>query len=216
MGVKVKPVVRDIDIQVLKYYIQYSEEHGIMPSMREVCSALDITSPAALRYYNERLVSNGYISVQDGVARSVKVLRNPSGTPYIGGSENTIMIPLVGKVAAGIPILATQNIDCYCRFPMEDFDGKETYYSLRVHGDSMINAGIFDNDMVIVKKTDDAEEGQIIVALIDDEATVKRYYTDGANFVLKAENPNYQPIITNRLKIQGIVVGVYRIFDKVK
>lgn len=170
----------------------------IPPTVREICAELKIKSTSTVHKYINQLVEEGYLIKEDGQNRT---LRLPS--------EDTVSVPLVGTVTAGIPITAIENIDSYVSFSGYKGDPKELF-ALNVRGDSMINCGIFDKDVVIVRRTPTAANGEIVVALIDDSATVKRFYKENGHFRLQPENDDYEPIITNEVSILGKVIALIR------
>ena len=189
--------------RVLEYIKKEIKDTGYPPSVREICAALGFKSTSSAHQYIWRLAEKGYIDKGDLKTRAIKVV----------GTEPTISIPVVGKVAAGEPILATENIEDYMSIG-ESFFSKDSLrndnFILKVQGESMINAGINDGDYIIVSKQSTALNGQIVVAMIDGEATVKRFYKEKDYIRLQPENDNMDPIIAKDVQIIGKVIGLFR------
>ena len=189
--------------RVLEYIKKQIKDTGYPPSVREICAALGFKSTSSAHQYIWRLAEKGYIDKGDLKTRAIKVV----------GTEPTISIPVVGKVAAGEPILATENIEDYMSIG-ESFFSKDSLrndnFILKVQGESMINAGINDGDYIIVSKQSTALNGQIVVAMIDGEATVKRFYKEKDYIRLQPENDNMDPIIATDVQIIGKVIGLFR------
>ena len=189
--------------RVLEYIKKQIKDTGYPPSVREICAALGFKSTSSAHQYIWRLAEKGYIDKGDLKTRAIKVV----------GTESTISIPVVGKVAAGEPILATENIEDYMSIG-ESFFSKDSLrndnFILKVQGESMINAGINDGDYIIVSKQSTALNGQIVVAMIDGEATVKRFYKEKNYIRLQPENDNMDPIIAKDVQIIGKVIGLFR------
>ena len=189
--------------RVLEYIKKQIKDTGYPPSVTEICAALGFKSTSSAHQYIWRLAEKGYIDKGDLKTRAIKVV----------GTEPTISIPVVGKVAAGEPILATENIEDYMSIG-ESFFSKDSLrndnFILKVQGESMINAGINDGDYIIVSKQSTALNGQIVVAMIDGEATVKRFYKEKDYIRLQPENDNMDPIIAKDVQIIGKVIGLFR------
>lgn len=189
--------------RVLDYIKEQIRVTGYPPSVREICAALGFKSTSSAHQYISRLADKGYISKKDLKTRAIRVV----------GAESTIALPIVGKVAAGEPILAQENIEDYFSIGESFFNTdslKNDNFVLKVQGESMINAGINNGDYIIVSKQDTARNGQIVVAMIDGEATVKTFYKENGHFRLQPENDTMEPIIVNNLQIVGKVVGLFR------
>ncbi len=190
--------------KILEFLNIYNEKYGYFPSIREICSQFNFTSTSTVAYYLKQLENDGLISRVSGKNRAIKTEKN---------NENfkTNIFSVVGKVAAGKPIFATENIEDNISMPPELF-GINTgdMFILKVSGDSMINAGIFDGDKIIVKKQSTAENGEIVVVMIDDSATVKRFYNEKGHIRLQPENDFMEPIIVQDCQIIGIVTGLIR------
>lgn len=182
-------------------FIKESIENGFPPTVREICSALNIKSTSTVHKYINLLVDEGYLEKMDNHNRAIKLK---------GG--NSISVPLVGDVAAGQPILAIENISEYINFNT-DRNYSNDLFALKVRGDSMINIGIFSDDIIIVEQTDYAENGDVVVALVDDEsATVKTFYKENGHYRLQPENDSMDPIISDNVKILGKVTALLRYF----
>ncbi len=189
--------------RVLEYIKEQIRSTGYPPSVREICAALGFKSTSSAHQYVWRLAEKGYISKKDLKTRAMKIV----------GSESTIPLPIIGKVAAGEPILAQENIEEYFSIG-ESFFNKDSLkndnFILKVQGESMINIGINDGDYIIVSKQSTARNGQIIVAMIDGDATVKTFYKEKDYIRLQPENDTMEPIISKNVEIVGKVVGLFR------
>ena len=189
--------------KVFKYIKEKIQTTGYPPSVREICAAIGFKSTSSAHQYIERLAEKGYISKDDLKTRAIKIV----------GTESTIPLPIVGKVAAGEPILAQENIEDYFTIG-ESFFNKDSLkndnFILKVQGESMINAGINNGDYIIVSKQNTARNGQIVVAMIDGEATVKTFYKEKDYVRLQPENDNMDPIIVRDVEIVGKVIGLFR------
>ena len=190
--------------QILDYIQNYFREKGYPPSVREICAATNLRSTATVHSYLVQLEEKGYIKRDPQKPRAIEIIN-------MSGSRHLVDVPLVGKVTAGEPILAQENIENVFSLPKEMLPDAEVFM-LSVKGDSMINAGIFNGDYVLVQSTNTAENGDIVVALLEDEATIKRFYKENDCIRLQPENPSMAPIIVKDLKILGKVVGLFRRF----
>ncbi len=189
--------------KVFDYVKETIDERGVAPSVREICAAVGLKSTSTVQYHLNALVEEGLIERGDA---------NQKRTLTISGrSQKAHYVPLVGTVTAGQPILAVESIEDYVPVPVNS-SGRELF-ALHVKGDSMINASICDGDLVIVEKTPVAENGEIVVALIDDEATVKRFFKENGHFRLQPENDNYEPIIVDELAVLGKVIALIRNYE---
>lgn len=194
-----KPLGKSCKI-VYDYLLSCTAE-GRVPSVREICDATGLHSTSTVHSHLRTLESRGLIEREKGCNRCIKVNK----------TEPTAFIPLLGKVTAGLPILALEEVETYLPVSEEFRRGRELF-ALRVVGDSMINAGILNGDIVVVNRTSVAENGSIVVALIGEEATVKRFFKENGHFRLQPENDAFEPIITDELSILGIVVSLIRYF----
>ncbi|KXS41474.1 MAG: repressor LexA [Candidatus Frackibacter sp. T328-2] len=195
--------------QILNFIMQEINQKGYPPSVREIAKAVGLSSPSTVHSHLTTLEEKEYIRKDPTKPRAIEVLYEP-----IKEQENDkemINIPLVGRVTAGEPILAVENIEDTFPLPLEYIsDTSDKLFILTVEGESMIEAGILDGDYVIVKKQNTARNKDIVVALLDDEATVKRFFNEEDHIRLQPENPNMEPILTSDCKILGKVIGVYR------
>ena len=188
--------------EILEFVTARVTEDGYVPSVREICKAVGLSSPATVHYHLNQLCEEGLISKEPNKKRVIRLTNPQSGGSFV-------KVPVVGRVTAGQPILAQEYIEDYIQVPSDQIRGRETF-ALTVRGDSMINAGILDGDIIIVLRTPVAEDGQIVVALLGDEATVKRFYRDGGRFRLQPENDAYAPIYADEVQILGRVIALYR------
>ncbi|MDD2620650.1 MAG: transcriptional repressor LexA [Syntrophomonadaceae bacterium] len=191
--------------EILDYIKNSIKTNGYPPSVREIGQAVGLKSSSTVHAHLVHLEEKGLLRKDPSKPRALI----PTPDPGHENTSETIALPVVGSVAAGIPILAEQNIDAYFPVPV-DFLGKGNHFILKVKGESMIEAGIMDGDYLIVKEQADAANGEIIVALLEDEATVKRYYKRDACIELRPENSSMQPIIVNQVQIAGKVAGLLR------
>ena len=181
-------------------FLQERAQDGLPPTVREICAAAGIKFTSTVHAYLKTLEENGYISRQSGLNRAIRL-----------PGESVARVPLLGKVTAGQPILAVEEVEDYVPYSGGGYQPGELF-ALRVSGTSMINAGIFDKDVVIVHKTPTAVNGDIVVALVGDEATVKRFYKENGHFRLQPENDAFEPIIVDEVSILGKVVSLVRYF----
>ena len=195
-----KPL-NDSQIKILEFLKERMAE-GVPPSVREICDATGLKSTSTVHGYLRILEERGYITRESGVNRAIR----------IAGSDKTMQVPILGVVTAGMPILAVEDVEGYVPYASQSTIDPNTIFALRVKGDSMINAGIFDGDIIVVQRTPVATNGEIVVALIEDEATVKRFYKENGHFRLQPENDAYEPIIVDEVYILGKVVSLIRNF----
>lgn len=181
-------------------YLNEASSNGISPTVREICEATGLHSTSTVHAHLKVLEEMGYITRDKG-HRSIKL---PSEEP-------SVSVPVIGKVTAGLPIYAFEDISGYVPFSKKKAAGKELF-ALNVRGESMRDIGIYDGDVVICEKTSVAENGEVVVALIEDEATVKTFYREDGYYRLQPQNPDFEPIITDELSILGRVVALYREF----
>ncbi len=196
---------------VYDYIKENIKKNGYSPSIRDICSALEIKSTSTVHMCLERLERKGYIQKENGKSRTLRIESPVTDEP--AREDGALSIPILGKVTAGVPILAVENYDGFVQYPAGIGRSPDNpMFALRVSGTSMIEAGILDGDIVIVEKTPTAENGDIVVALIDDEATVKTFYKENGHFRLQPENHTMLPIIVNSLMILGKVVASVRYY----
>ena len=183
-------------------YLKECSENGRVPSVREICENTGLSSTSTVHYHLKHLEDKGYIVREHGVNRCIQIT----------GEEKSVSVPVLGKVAAGNPIVAIEDIECYVPVPEKLKRGKELF-ALRIQGESMINAGILNDDIVIVHRTPVAENGEIVVALVEDSATVKRFYKEDGHFRLQPENDLFDPIIVDEVILLGKVVSLIRNYE---
>lgn len=194
-------------LEILNYLKKEIKEKGYPPSVREICDAVDLKSTSTVHGHLNRLEQKGLIRRDPTKPRAIEIL-DESFYPM---RQELVNVPIIGKVTAGQPILAVENIEDYFPLPV-DYVKNDTVYMLHVQGDSMIEAGIFDKDLILVRKQSTAENGDIVVALIDEEATVKRFFREKDHIRLQPENPAMSPIIVKDVTILGKVIGLFRKF----
>lgn len=192
--------------EILDYIKACILKKGYPPAVREICEAVHLKSTSSVHSHLETLERNGYIRRDPTKPRAIEVLDNQFSTQR----REAVQVPIIGTVAAGQPILAEHNIEEYFPIPSEYLPAGGEVFILRVKGESMINAGIFNGDQVIVQQMNIAENGDIVVALLDDSATVKRFYRENGHYRLQPENDTMEPIIVSDVQILGKVVGLFR------
>ena len=197
---KQKEILEYIKVQIL--------ERGYPPAVREICEAVHLKSTSSVHSHLETLEKNGYIRRDPTKPRAIEICDDS----FQMVRREMISLPVVGNVAAGQPILAEENIESYFPIPAEFIPGGDPSFILKVRGDSMINAGINNGDQIFVQSCSTARNGDMVVALIDDSATVKTFYREKGHIRLQPENDNMDPIIVNDCKILGKVFGVFRIY----
>ncbi|CDZ74933.1 LexA repressor [Peptoniphilus sp. ING2-D1G] len=195
------------ELDILLFLKKYLDAKGYPPTVREICQALNIKSTSTVHGSMEKLEYKGYIKRDPTKPRAVEILE--SSDDILLPKKKTMDIPIVGRVAAGMPILAYDNIEDTHPLPL-DFTKDRDLFILKVSGESMINAGILDGDYVIIEKTNFAKNGDKVLALIDDESTIKTYYKEKSGYRLQPENDYMDPIYVKDLKILGKIVGLYR------
>ena len=187
--------------EIYNYITYHIKEHGYPPTVREICAELSIRSTSTVHRYLKELVTEGRIEMAENQNRAITLVeenRAPAGT-----------IPVLGRVAAGSPILAQEEVEEYVPYP----GNTEGLFALRVRGESMIKCGILNDDIVVVRQMKEARNGEIVVALVEDSATVKRFYKEDGHFRLQPENDAYEPIIVDSVEILGKVISVVRSYD---
>ncbi|WP_101913170.1 transcriptional repressor LexA [Megasphaera vaginalis (ex Bordigoni et al. 2020)] len=192
--------------QILEYIRSCVHQNGYPPSIREICSSVGLSSTATVYSHLKSLEENGLIRRGSSKNRTIELLDEGSWR-----SKKVVPVPIVGQVRAGVPVLAEEVIEDVYPFPAE-FIGDDDCFMLTVRGDSMRDAGILEGDWLIVRKQDLARNGEIVVAMLEDEATVKRYYLEKDCVRLQPENDAYEPIYTRNCKILGKVIGVFRLY----
>ena len=199
--------ISDKQREILEYIKQEILNRGYPPAVREICEAVDLKSTSSVHSHLETLEKNGYIRRDPTKPRAIEIIDDNFNLTR----REVVNVPLVGRVAAGEPILAVENVENYFPIPIEFMPNAESFM-LKVKGESMINAGILDGDSVLVEKRSDAHNGEIVVALVDDSATVKTFYKENGYIRLQPENDTMDPIIVEDCSILGKVFGVFRFF----
>lgn len=189
--------------QLIFDYLKERIDMGVPPSVREIGQAVGLSSTSSVQSNLNALERKGYIERDPLLKRSIRI---------VGQGESVQRVPLLGVVTAGIPILAVEQIEEYIPYNGRISKDKPVF-ALHVRGESMLEAGIFDGDIIFAEQTPVAENGEIVVAMIDDEATVKTFYKENGHFRLQPQNDAYEPIITDEVTILGRVVGLYRNYD---
>lgn len=195
--------------RVYDYLKEKIASQGYAPSVREICADLNIKSTSTAHMYVERLASKGLINRENGKSRTMILAENEEIKKSEGNSYN---VPVIGQVAAGTPILTAQNFDGYIGFSSEKKYQPDLLFALHVKGDSMKDIGILNGDIVVVEKREYADNGEIVVAMIDDEATVKRFFKENGIYRLQPENSEMQPIYADEVSVLGKVVADIRYY----
>ena len=199
--------ITDKQLEILKYMESECLRKGYPPSVREICKAVNLSSTSSVHAHLSSLEKNGYIRRDPTKPRAIEILDDS----FQMVRTETVPIPVVGRVAAGEPILAEENISSYFPIPSEYLPKTANdIFGLEVHGNSMIKAGILNNDILIVESQNTARNGEIVVAMIDDGATVKTYYKEDGHYRLQPENDSMDPIITDHVEILGRVRSLFR------
>ncbi|MBR2949713.1 MAG: transcriptional repressor LexA [Lachnospiraceae bacterium] len=194
--------------EILDYIKEEILKRGYPPAVREICEAVNLKSTSSVHSHLETLEKNGFIRRDPTKPRAIEICDDS----FQMVRTEMVSLPVIGNVAAGTPILADQNIENYFPVPAELVPNGEPSYILKVRGESMINAGIYDGDQIFVQSCHEARNGQMVVALIDDSATVKTFYKENGHIRLQPENDTMEPIIVDDCKIIGKVFGVFRIY----
>lgn len=193
--------------EILEFIKDQILTRGFPPAVREICEAVNLKSTSSVHSHLETLEKNGYIRRDPTKPRAIEILDDQFNLTR----REMVQVPIIGQVAAGQPILAQENIEDYFPFPADQMPNKQLFL-LRVKGESMINAGILDGDYVLVEQDATASNGDMVVALIEDGATVKTFYKEEGVFRLQPENDFMDPIIVREVSILGKVIGVMRFF----
>ncbi len=195
--------------EILDYIKEQIINRGFPPTVRDICAAVNLKSTSSVFSHLEALERNGYIRRDLAKPRAIEIVDDSFNLVR----RELVNVPIVGTVTAGQPILAVQNIDGYFPVPSEYMPNAQTFM-LKVKGDSMINAGIFNGDQILVEQQTTAQNGDKVVALIEDSVTVKTFYKENGHFRLQPENDTMDPIIVDNLQILGKVIGLFRIFGR--
>lgn len=199
--------ISDKQREILEYIKQEILQRGYPPAVREICEAVHLKSTSSVHSHLETLEKNGYIRRDPTKPRAIEILDDEFNLTR----REVVNVPMIGRVAAGEPILAEQNIQDYFPIPIEYMPNSESFM-LKVKGESMINAGILNGDTVLVQRQSSAQNGDMVVALVDDSATVKTFYKEDGHYRLQPENDTMEPIIVENCEILGKVFGVFRFF----
>lgn len=193
--------------EIFEYISDCLQKNGFAPSVRDICAEVGIKSTSSVHEYLRRLEAKGFIRKSSGKSRALSIQND-------GKSESGKMkrVPILGKVTAGQPILAVENHDGYVDFPATMARGKANLFALRVMGESMIEAGILDGDIVVVESVRYADDGEIVVAMIEDEATVKKFYRDKGRIRLQPANSSMDPIYAKEVTVLGKVIANFRFY----
>ena len=196
----------DKQTQIYNFLIEFTKSKGYPPSVREICEAVSLKSTSTVHGHLKRLEKKGLIYRDPTKPRALEIVE-------LSNEEKVLIdIPIVGKVTAGMPILATENIEDMFQMPINYVKHNNDLFILKVTGDSMIEAGILDGDLAIIEQKNVATNGDIVVALIENEATIKRFFKENGFIRLQPENKNYEPIIVEDCSILGKLVGIYRAY----
>lgn len=191
--------------EIYDFILQFTRDHGYPPSVREISAAVNLKSPSTVHFHMKKLEAEGYIQKADGKTRAISLPHQAVAEELDGEADR---VPLVGDVAAGSPILAEENIEEYLTFDTGGRTGE--HFALRVRGESMLYAGILPDDLVVIHRQENFRNGDIVVALFEDEATVKTYHMEKGHLWLLPENPAYEPIDGEGCALLGKVVAVVR------
>lgn len=194
--------------EILEYIKNEILNKGYPPAVRDICEAVHLKSTSSVHSHLETLEKNGYIRRDPSKPRAIEIIDDT----FQLVRREVVNVPLIGRVAAGDPLLAVENVESYFPIPTELMPNAETFM-LKVKGDSMVNAGIFSGDNILVQRQSDAEDGDMVVALVEDSATVKTFYKEDGHYRLQPENDTMDPIIVTDVQIIGKVIGTFRFFD---
>lgn len=197
--------IKDRQSQIFKFLKTYTENKGYPPSVREICEAVGLKSTSSVHGHLKKLEEKGLIKRDPTKPRALEIMDH-------NNKKEMINIPIIGKVTAGLRILATENIEDSFPIPLDYIKHDKELFMLNISGDSMINAGIFNGDLAIIEKCNTALNGDIIVALIENEATLKRFFRENNYIRLQPENDHMDPIIVKECSILGKLVGIFRTY----
>ncbi len=199
--------ISDKQREILEYIKAEILNKGFPPAVREICEAVNLKSTSSVHAHLETLEKNGYIRRDPTKPRAIEIVDENFNLTR----REMVNVPIVGRVAAGEPILAVENIENYFPIPAEFMPNEQTFI-LQVQGESMVNAGILDGDYILVEQQTTANDGDMVVALVDDSATVKTFYKENGYYRLQPENDFMEPIIVSDVMIMGKVIGTFRFF----
>lgn len=195
---------RDVQSEIYEFIRQEVLDKGYPPSVREICAKVGLSSTSTVHSHLSKLEKKGLIKRDPTKPRAIEIIKDPIA------KKEMVDIPIIGKVQAGQPILAVENIEDYFTIPLNFVRGNNDLFILKISGESMIEAGIYDGDLAIIEKANYAENGEIVVALIENEATIKRFFKEDDKIRLQPENHTMAPIIVDDCKILGKLKGIYR------
>lgn len=196
--------LKDKQLEIYNFLKMFTDNKGYPPSVREICDAVNLKSTSTVHGHLKRLEKKGFIKRDPTKPRALEIMET------LGSKKEMINIPIVGKVTAGTPILATENIEDTFPIPIDYIKHNEELFILKVTGNSMINAGIYDGDYAVIEKVQTAQNGEIIVALIENDATIKTFYKENDHIRLQPENDKLDPIIVKDCSILGKLVALFR------
>ena len=194
--------------EILEYLKSQIINKGYPPAVREICEAVKLKSTSSVHSHLETLEKNGYIRRDPSKPRAIEIIDDEFNLTR----RELVNVPIIGTITAGQPILAVENIDSYFPIPSEYMPNEDTFM-LKVKGESMINAGIFNGDNILIQKQSHAKNGEYVVALIGEEVTVKTFYKENGQYRLQPENDSMEPIIVSDLMILGKVIGLFRMYS---
>ncbi len=194
--------------EIYDFLLEFTKTNGYPPSVREICKAVSLKSTSTVHGHLKRLEKKGLIYRDPTKPRAIVI----NEISLNNNAINTLKIPIVGNITAGMPILATENIDGSFEISLNSIKHDNNLFALKVQGHSMINAGINDGDLAIIEQCNFADNGKIVVALINDEATLKTFYKEKNHIRLQPENNSMEPIIVKDCSILGVLVGIFRTF----
>ena len=194
--------------EILTYIKEYVVSNGYPPTVREICAAIGVSSPATVHAHLQNLENKGMIKKEETKNRAIELLVD---NEFASKEDSVVEVPLLGKITAGSPIEAIEHPDEYFSLPAYMIPNNKEVFTLNVSGDSMINAGIFDGDIIVIEKTNTARNGEIVAAMTEEnEVTLKRFYKEDGYFRLQPENDTMDPIILDQVTILGKAIGLYR------
>ncbi len=194
--------------EILTYIKEYVVNNGYPPTVREICAAIGVSSPATVHAHLQNLENKGMIKKEETKNRAIELLVD---NEFASKEDSVVEVPLLGKITAGSPIEAIEHPDEYFSLPAYMIPNNKEVFTLNVSGDSMINAGIFDGDIIVIEKTNTARNGEIVAAMTEEnEVTLKRFYKEDGYFRLQPENDTMDPIILDQVTILGKAIGLYR------
>lgn len=208
------PVLYEKERKIMEFLAHFQQKFGYSPTLREVAAGIGLKSPATIHEHIETLIEKGYLARQDGVRRGIEILDPHFTKGNVTTSEAVMELPLMGFIAAGLPLEPHTDQNATFKVAASMISGKKPAFILQVKGNSMIDDGIFDGDYVLIEHTQEAHNGDIVIALVDNGlATLKRFYKEGERVVLKPANASMSPIYPTQIQIQGKVVGLIRKFS---